>query len=482
MLTLLIAVYAAFRLGGLAAATTAAALLAVTGQFYAVSREALTDTAFIFGVTLAIIAFAALQIERRSRPSAFLWTQFAAGLLIASLSKGLAAYVVVAYAFAYAWVRERRLAPTLSIVTFVASLPFVGWIGLEAWQDPSFLRDYLGQEYFQRFNYRSTFLPSHIQPPSWYLRHLWEWYGLMPLLVATGGLFFVARRNDFPAQAFIGGFILFLFVVLSLASHKDQRYLAPLLPFCALVSGLFVGQIASRSRPIARSVVGSVFVLVVGISSIDLYRHYDPKLDHFPGTKAVAQQLAQQLRAEDLVVVDNFLSTHLIHFYTRHEISNNVFLIYQSKHKGRIFIVQTDEEDFDKAKIMLRSDSDLATCGPDGLRINTDSKTYEPNDPVTISIRATGRKLRQTNLYLAITDEHLAYPFRASGELHWRYVPVAVLDDSMRLRFVTKADPRLKAGRYKVCVLATQGGLFPTSGSCRAACTAVEIKETTWAR
>ncbi len=317
---------AATALFGTAAGILAILLLAGSPLLIAYSREALTDTALVFGLVLAA---GAITLEVAESPGSQVNRSigYAIGLAIALVSKGLMAFILPAYALPVLFFLHRSLARKYLFATVVATIPLGLWMGYSWKIYPDFFNVFVVEEAVQRANYQSTFSPQHIRPPYWYLVHLWKWSGCLALLALPLGVWILIRPKGkfdpsqpsctrLPAWRFLTGFGLFYFLVLSAASHKRDAYLLPVLPIFALII-LAAGKICwdryspAPGRKRLLLAVGAVIMTGLG----QTLNHYHPTPDYRPDEKALAQAIAPLLEPDRHVYTEDLSVSLLLHFY-----------------------------------------------------------------------------------------------------------------------------------------------------------------------
>ena len=200
--------------GAVAAAVAAVCTIAV-----AYSREAVTDVPLVLGVAVALALMVAGRIELAG---------LAAGLATGFKYPGV--FLVVPLVVA-AWRKWRRLAVAvvLMICAFLASSPFVLVHRHQAWHE-AFRVQRLARKGWLGFEH------DHSAPIAFVDR---LWHGLGPALIvaALGVVVALVRRSR--ADLILVSFAVVYFVdLMTLRAHFD-RYVLPLLPPLAALSGRF---------------------------------------------------------------------------------------------------------------------------------------------------------------------------------------------------------------------------------------------------
>lgn len=325
-LTFLLIAYAADRLYGRTYAALAILLLCGSSSFIEYSREALTDTAFVFGVTLTLVAIA-FALERERIETAHK-VAYGAGLFIAALSKGFFALIVPTYAALFLLLAQRRFVVALIVPSALALLPLLAWVAGALLMQPNFYRDFFQQELYERLNPHSTYLPLHQHGPLWYLKKLWDWYGLTGYFGLGGAAMWIiwcvrnrgSRRaaKGQPVIEFFAGFALFFLFAISLSSHKRDAYILPIFPALAVLMAATLARLenaadqpAQRRQQIYRGIVA----LAVSAGLLRTLMSNEPIPDYRPQEKQLALAVAT-LNVDDIAVVtDAPRVAPILHFY-----------------------------------------------------------------------------------------------------------------------------------------------------------------------
>lgn len=326
LLTFIVTASIAGHTLGRASAGIAALTLTGADLFIGYSREALTDTAFVFGLLLA--AAAALAMLRHGRASTTHQCIFAIGIAIALLGKGLLALILPLYALLFFACFQRSLIRALPVPIFLAILPMAIWIIAAHQIHPDFFDIFFRQELLERVDPTSTYLPLQLHGPFWYLQKLTDWYGLIgiPALALTLGFLVrsaqrqqpldAARTQAVTALGFMAGFVIFYIVAISCASHKRDAYLLPAFPLLAI---LFIGVVQTglqRCKNHRRRQLGAALaVAAIALSSLRSAIDTRPIPDYRPHEKAVALALRTESPASQIIATDDAALAGLLHFY-----------------------------------------------------------------------------------------------------------------------------------------------------------------------
>ena len=226
-----------------ALAWTAAAMLATMGSFWGNVRQVGEDALLTLGVTMALLAF--FHASRQLRFAWGSWLLFAAGIAIATLSKGvlgLALPGVVIFVFllcesliAKRFVPRNWLRPAL--LTLLGLVPLMIWLcvlyqrgGMQA------LGELLWTNSVGRFS--GSFVEAgHYEPFYYYLRKLPEAFLPWNLLTYLGLWHFRKQLRSNPYLLFFCVWLVAQFVLLNFASSKRAVYLMSLAPAAAVIAG-----------------------------------------------------------------------------------------------------------------------------------------------------------------------------------------------------------------------------------------------------
>jgi 4-amino-4-deoxy-L-arabinose transferase-like glycosyltransferase len=293
------------RLGAIAAAT-AALLVAAQSMHVRESHYVLTDVPLTFFVTLALL-LAVRAIDHR-RPARFFWAGVAAGLAAATKYHGGAVVLVPLAALVVTRGIPRRLA-SLALLAAGAIAAFLLFAPYTLLDLPGFLNGF------------ATLAKSYagVPPaPPWltYLKHLRINLTTLGLAAAIGGtaaslvMAFAAAPGRRAVWASAGGFALLWFALLSTQNLVFGRYLLPLLPALAVVTGGAIALVLAHPRvralqPLVRAGIAAGLVVAVAAApaarSIEFVRvisktstnalAYAWVLEHVPpGSKVVIER------------------------------------------------------------------------------------------------------------------------------------------------------------------------------------------------
>ncbi len=324
--------WGALRTLGPAWASLSAWLLLGCFNIFRVSREALTDTSLLLGLSMALIAgFLELWFKGDVKSTRRLPALFGIGVFIATFGKGLVGlYAPVFVLVAFLLLNSGRLR-TYLLVSILASAPLFIWMVAEAFINPDFVSIFLGQEYLERLNYHSSFLTQFIRSPLWYASNMWRWFrltGLVAILLGIWQLFMCLGnfrlRNSLkrieavncPALIYLNLSWLGYFLMVSLASHKSRRYVLPIFPLLTLV--YLVGFKIIWDDIIHRSSRALVIVLIcasIFAGGVALASHYRRVPDYLPGRKAAAMALRGYLESGYAIYTDDDHLAPILHFY-----------------------------------------------------------------------------------------------------------------------------------------------------------------------
>ncbi|MDE1169519.1 MAG: glycosyltransferase family 39 protein [Pseudomonas sp.] len=218
----------------------AALLLATMGSFWGNVRQVGEDALLCLGVTLALLAYLRISQGGQAR----WWGLFAAGIAIATLSKGvlglaLPGVVIFAWLVADSLLHKRlRLGAWLkpAAATLVGVLPLLVWLGF-LYRDggAGALADVLWANSVGRFD-GSFEAAGHFEPFYYYLAKLPEAFLPWNLLVYLGLWHFRKQWRANPYLLFFSLWLLAQFALLTLASSKRTVYLMSLAPAAAVIA------------------------------------------------------------------------------------------------------------------------------------------------------------------------------------------------------------------------------------------------------
>lgn len=294
LLTMLV-LYGALRRVGrpVAIAAGASILLATMGSYWSNVRQVGEDSLLTLGVTVALLAFFlanrqwALQRQRSLR----LWSLFALGITLATLSKGvlglaLPGAVIFAFLVAESLIEKRfRFADWAwpALVTLIALLPLTVWLGfLYQSGGGSAINEVLWANSVGRFSGGFS-EAGHFEPFYYYLGKLPQSFLPWNILVYVGLWHFCKRMRANPYMLFFSLWVLAQLTLLSIASSKRMVYLMSMMPAAAVIaaeySAVFLERLRERSatsawaqklvrhqRVTLISVVGVMVVSYLGVA------------------------------------------------------------------------------------------------------------------------------------------------------------------------------------------------------------------------
>lgn len=248
--------YAMLRRMGrpVALAWTAAAMLATMASFWDNARQVGEDALLTLGVTLALLAF--YQASRHTRLHIGSWLMFAAGIAIATLSKGvlglaLPGVVIFVYLLCQSLIEKQLvlrnwLRPAL--FTLLGLIPLLIWLcvlyqrgGLHA------VGEVLWTNSVGRFS--GSFVEAgHYEPFYYYLRKLPESFLPWNLLTYLGLWHFRKHLRNNPYLLFFCVWLVAQFVLLNIASSKRIVYLMALTPAAAVIAAEYAGVVLAWLR------------------------------------------------------------------------------------------------------------------------------------------------------------------------------------------------------------------------------------------
>ena len=225
-----------------ALAWTAAAMLATMGIVWGNARQVGEDALLTLGVTMALLGF--FHANRQPGFARGSWLLFAAGIAIASLSKGvlgLALPGVVIFVFLLCesliekrFVLRNWLRPAL--LTLLGLIPLTIWLcllyqrgGMQA------VSELLLTNSVGRFS--GSFVEAgHYEPFYYYLRKLPEAFLPWNLLTYLGLWHFRKQLRSNPFLLFFCVWLVAQFVLLNLASSKRAVYMMSMAPAAAVIA------------------------------------------------------------------------------------------------------------------------------------------------------------------------------------------------------------------------------------------------------
>lgn len=265
-------------------AWVAAAMLATMASYWSNVRGVGEDALLSLGVTLALLAF--FQAQRalaEQRPAPLAWLAFAAGIAIATLSKGvlglaMPGVVIFAYLLADNWIDRRfKLSHWLrpGLLTLLGLVPLLIWLGV-LYQRGGLqaLAEVLWTNSIGRFD-GSFQEAGHYEPFYYYLAKLPQAFLPWNILVYLGLWHFRKSLVKNRYLLFFSLWLLAQFTLLCLASSKRTVYLMCLTPAAAVLAAEYAavlyarlgqwatdqgirGQLGRHRRELAVSIMGLV--------------------------------------------------------------------------------------------------------------------------------------------------------------------------------------------------------------------------------
>jgi 4-amino-4-deoxy-L-arabinose transferase-like glycosyltransferase len=310
------------RVCGMSWATLSLWLLLGAHTLIEVSREAQTDTIYAFGFLCAACAVLFDLNNVTATGKRWPWL-YSFGLFLVLFGKGPIGLFIAAYTLIFLFLVDKRLAVSYVIPTCMACLPLVIWMVMQSLLTPDFLSIFLKQEYLERMNYSSNFLRGHIRSPFWYFSNLWYQFrliGFLSLLMPVLAFMILKKKKiscsrEWRILLFLFGLVASYMVLISVASHKSDRYLLPMLPLFILLllysAKLIVS--SSENRTARRAIYFFLLCSVpLGLHATGFY--YDSVPNYQPKEKAVSQEAARYSES-CTVYTDSKRLAPIMHFY-----------------------------------------------------------------------------------------------------------------------------------------------------------------------
>jgi 4-amino-4-deoxy-L-arabinose transferase-like glycosyltransferase len=287
-----------------------------------VSREAQTDTIYAFGF---LCAFSAVLLDLKNGTTTgkrWRWL-YALGLFLVLFGKGPIGLFIAAYTMVFLFFVDKRLAVSYVIPTCMACLPLVGWMVLQSLLAPDFLSIFLKEEYLERLNYSSNFLRGHIRSPFWYFSNLWYQFrliGFLSLLMPVLAFMVLKKKKisysrEWRILLFLFGLVASYMVLISVASHKSDRYLLPMLPLFILLLLYSAKLIVSWSENrTARRAIYFVLLCAVPLGLHATGFYYVSVPNYQPKGKTVSLEVARYSES-CTVYTDSKRLAPIMHFY-----------------------------------------------------------------------------------------------------------------------------------------------------------------------
>jgi 4-amino-4-deoxy-L-arabinose transferase-like glycosyltransferase len=291
-----------------------------------ISREALSDTAFVFGMTLAFTAVFVDLWAGRERKIPMPWL-FGIGVATALLSKGPLALFAPLYTLPFLMLsRSGRLRPYL-LASTLALVPFLVWLVAQGGVLPQFWSIYLGEEYIERMNYHSDFLEQFIRSPFYYLSNFWRWFRITGVMTVGMTLWLayvcLKKRNERVCAAceqvpffYLGGAWLGYLLLVSFASHKSRRYILPIFPLITLAYILGARSLWSLAETSMKKWLVAAVITISVVAGIEATtNHYVAVPDYLPRRKEVAVAIRPFIERGYPAYTDAPLLAPILHFY-----------------------------------------------------------------------------------------------------------------------------------------------------------------------
>lgn len=297
-------------------AFSAALILATMASYWSNARGVGEDSLLTLGVTTALLAFYQAVRPDRQGSSTGAWALFTAGMVIATLSKGvlglaMPGIVIFVYLVSTSLMDKRLqignwLKPAL--FTLLALIPLVIWLGfLFQRGGTQAVAEVLLTNSVGRFS--GSFVEAgHYEPFYYYMAKLPEAFLPWNILVYLGLWHFRKSLVRNRYHLFFSVWLVAQFTLLTLASSKRTVYLMALAPAAAVLAAEYARVLLEwlRTHKPAlykhhRTVVGGVFTLAVGCYLVAAF-WFAPKADVRQSFVPVISQV-QALKDEGREVV-----------------------------------------------------------------------------------------------------------------------------------------------------------------------------------
>ena len=299
-----------------ALAFCAALILATMASYWGNVRGVGEDSLLSLGVTTALLAFYQAVRPGREGSSAWAWMLFTAGMVIATLSKGvlglaLPGIVIFVYLTSISLMDKRlRIGEWLKpgVFTVLALVPLMIWLGfLFQRGGMQAVGEVLWTNSVGRFS--GSFVEAgHYEPFYYYIAKLPEAFLPWNILVYLGLWHFRRSLVRNRYRLFFSVWLVAQFTLLTLASSKRTVYLMALTPAAAVLAAEYVRVLLEwlkDHKPALytyhRRVIGGVFTLAVACYLIAAF-WFAPKADVRQSFVPLISQI-QALQAEGREVV-----------------------------------------------------------------------------------------------------------------------------------------------------------------------------------
>lgn len=259
-------------------AFSAALILATMASYWGNVRGVGEDSLLSLGVTAALLGFYQAVRPEREGSSTWAWALFTAGMVIATLSKGvlglaMPGIVIFVYLFSTSLMDKRlRLSDWLkpALFTLLALVPLLIWLGfLFQRGGMQAVGEVLWTNSVGRFS--GSFVEAgHYEPFYYYLAKLPEAFLPWNILVYLGLWHFRKSLVRNRYRLFFSVWLVAQFTLLTLASSKRTVYLMALTPAAAVLAAEYARVLlewAKDHKPglyrYHRQIIGGVFTLAI---------------------------------------------------------------------------------------------------------------------------------------------------------------------------------------------------------------------------
>ncbi|MGL6090076.1 MAG: ArnT family glycosyltransferase [Pseudomonas paracarnis] len=259
-------------------AFSAALILATMASYWGNVRGVGEDSLLSLGVTAALLGFYQAVRPKREGSSTWAWALFTAGMVIATLSKGvlglaMPGIVIFVYLFSTSLMDKRlRLGDWLkpALFTLLALVPLLIWLGfLFQRGGMQAVGEVLWTNSVGRFS--GSFVEAgHYEPFYYYLAKLPEAFLPWNILVYLGLWHFRKSLVRNRYRLFFSVWLVAQFTLLTLASSKRTVYLMALTPAAAVLAAEYARVLlewAKDHKPglyrYHRQIIGGVFTLAI---------------------------------------------------------------------------------------------------------------------------------------------------------------------------------------------------------------------------
>ncbi|EPJ83065.1 glycosyltransferase family 39 protein [Pseudomonas fluorescens] len=259
-------------------AFSAALILATMASYWGNVRGVGEDSLLSLGVTAALLGFYQAVRPEREGSSTWAWALFTAGMVIATLSKGvlglaMPGIVIFVYLFSTSLMDKRlRLGDWLkpALFTLLALVPLLIWLGfLFQRGGMQAVGEVLWTNSVGRFS--GSFVEAgHYEPFYYYLAKLPEAFLPWNILVYLGLWHFRKSLVRNRYRLFFSVWLVAQFTLLTLASSKRTVYLMALTPAAAVLAAEYARVLlewAKDHKPglyrYHRQIIGGVFTLAI---------------------------------------------------------------------------------------------------------------------------------------------------------------------------------------------------------------------------